>query len=150
MTLMQIESKFVFLDTNVLIYQTFEDFDEEKHKKTSNTLAYLKDRNYRFFISPQVLREYFAVATNERIFERPLELNEALSKIDEFRGLCDVLFENELSLDKLRELVSKYNISKKNVHDANIVATMLTNQVVELFTFNEKDFKFYSEIKLQG
>ena len=55
---MKTESKRIFLDTNVLIYQTFEDFDEEKHQYVCRVLQYLAENSYEIYLSSQVLREY--------------------------------------------------------------------------------------------
>ena len=71
-----------------------------------------------------------------------------MSKIDEFRNTFEVLYDNELSMTKLKEIVSKYKVCKKDIYDANIAATMLANQLEELFTFNIKDFELFDEIRL--
>ncbi len=55
---MPTNSKKIFIDTNALIYHTFEDFEEEKHKDARITLEYLAQKNYEIYISSQVLREY--------------------------------------------------------------------------------------------
>lgn len=86
--------------------------------------------------------------TVNRLFERPLEVEEALSKIDEFGNTFGVLYDDELSMTRLKEIVSKYKVCKKDIYDANIAATMMANQLEELFTFNIKDFELYDEIKL--
>ncbi|MCP4401738.1 MAG: hypothetical protein GY801_31115 [bacterium] len=40
----------VFVDTNILIYQTFEDFDEEKHRLVENMLQQLHARQWGVYI----------------------------------------------------------------------------------------------------
>jgi predicted nucleic acid-binding protein len=94
------------------------------------------------------LREYYAVSTKGVIFERPLEVKETLLKIEEYMSHFKVLYGNGVSLTILKEIAAKYHIRKKNIHDANIVATMLANRLKSIFTFNIKDFNFYEEIKL--
>ena len=145
---MTINSKNVFVDTNALIYQTFEDFDEEKHENASRTLEYLFDNDYTIYISSQVLREFFAIATNGKFFEKPLDIPEALAKMKEYEDNFTVLYDTDSSLSKLRELALEYRIKKKAIHDANIVSTMITNDIKEIFSFNRKDFVIYKEIKL--
>lgn len=147
-TLMKTESKTIFLDTNVLIYQTFEDFDADKHQQVRHVLKYLSENKYKVYISSQVLREFFSISTNSKIFERALEVEEGLLKMDEFKNTFTVLYDNEISMIKLKEIVSKYKIRQKDIHDANIAAVMMANQLEDLFTFNVKDFKFYDEINL--
>ncbi len=148
MTLMTTDSKKIFLDTNVLIYQTFEDFDEKLHKDARNTLEHLSENDYEIYISSQVLREFFAVATNRKFFKKPLSVEEAVLKIEEFENNFTVLYDSANSLSRLKELVQRYQIKKQDIHDANIVATMVTNDLKEIYSFNRKDFIDYEEIKL--
>lgn len=136
---MPTNSKKIFIDTNVLIYHSFEDFDEEKHKDAHIGLEYLAENNYEIFVSSQVLREFFAIATNEKFFKRQLN--------KEFEDNFTVLFDTRSSLSELRQIVIKYQIKKQDVHDANIVATMITNGIKNIFSFNRKDFIYYKEIK---
>jgi predicted nucleic acid-binding protein len=145
---MMTESKKIFLDTNVLIYQTFEDFDREKHEIVCRVLEELSENNYKIYISSQILREFFSISTNNKFFEKPLEVEEALSKIEEFCNNFEVVYDSDLSITKLKQIVSKYRIRKKNVHDANIVAAMMANQIDEIFTLNTRDFSQYEEIGL--
>jgi predicted nucleic acid-binding protein len=145
---MMTESKKIFLDTNVLIYQTFEDFDREKHEIVCRVLEELSENNYKIYISSQILREYFSISTNSKFFGKPLEVEEALSKIEEFCNNFEVVYDSALSISKLKQIVSKYRIRKKNIHDANIVAAMMANQIDEIFTLNTRDFSRYEEIEL--
>ena len=145
---MTTDYKKVFLDTNVLIYQTFEDFDKEMHEEACNTLKYLSENEYTIYISSQVLREFFAIATNEKFFERPLSIEEAVSKRKEFENSFTVLYDSDSSISLLNEMVLKYQIKKQDIHDANIVATMVANNIKEIFSFNSKDFSDYDEVNL--
>jgi predicted nucleic acid-binding protein len=45
-------------------------------------------------------------------------------------------------------LVVHYGISGKQVHDARIVAAMITNNVPRLLTFDTGDFARYTEIQV--
>jgi predicted nucleic acid-binding protein len=142
------ESKRVFFDTNVLIYETFEDFDGEKHQDVCRELKYLSDNNFKVYISSQVMREFLVISTNDKIFEKPLDIEEALSKLDEYKENFEVLYDSQVSMSELKRLVLKYRISKGDIYDVNIVATMVVNQLEEIYTFNNKDFRFFEEIKL--
>jgi predicted nucleic acid-binding protein len=69
------ESERVLVDTNILIYSTFEDFDPGKHVQCNDTLNKLLQAGTTLFISSQILREYFAVSTNQNIFKIRYLLN---------------------------------------------------------------------------
>ena len=51
------------LDTNILVYYTFDDFEPEKHSKSHSIIQSLADQGAKFFISQQIIREYFTVIT---------------------------------------------------------------------------------------
>jgi len=59
-----------------------------------------------------------------------------------------LLSENETSIRKLAELGTTYKVIGKQIHDTNIVATMLTNGITRLVTFNPDDFKRFTEIEI--
>ncbi len=61
-----------------------------------------------------------------------------------------MLKEDDAVLAELLELVQKHDVKGKQVHDANIVATMRANGIDRLATLNAADFKrFEDEIALE-
>jgi predicted nucleic acid-binding protein len=142
------ESKALLIDTNILIYHTFEDFDKNKHHDTCRLLDYLSKNKFKIFVSTQVLREFFAISTNGNIFEKPLSTEEAVLKLEEFQKNFRVIHEDDSSIEHLKQILKKYKISKQDVHDANIAATMITHDIKQIATFNQKDFKTFKEIEL--
>jgi predicted nucleic acid-binding protein len=53
-----------------------------------------------------------------------------------------VLDETSATAASLRDLVRRYQVRGKHIHDASIVATMMTHGVSRLATYNQKDFDF--------
>jgi predicted nucleic acid-binding protein len=47
-----------------------------------------------------------------------------------------------------RELVTKHKVSGKNAHDARIAAALITHGISSFVTFNQKDFKRFSNIEV--
>jgi len=138
----------IFIDTNILIYQTFEDFEPEKHRMITERFEDLYNQACSFFISGQIIREYVAIATNSKIFKKPLNSKEILIKVSEFQNIFDILYDTNQSIEILKQLISRYKISGHKIHDANIAATVIANQIDFLWTFNRKDFKQFNEINL--
>ncbi len=138
----------IFLDTNVLIYQTFDDFDVEKHTLVTTTQQQLHAQHHTLWISSQIIREFIAVATNGKIFQTPLQGDDVIVKVEEFQANFHVLFDTEKSLRVLKELVRQHRIIKAHIHDANIAATVIANKLDYLWTFNEKDFTPFSRVQL--
>lgn len=48
----------------------------------------------------------------------------------------------------MTDLLSRYPISRQDIFDLQLTATMLSNGVTRLFTFNQKDFSMYQEIQV--
>lgn len=142
------ESERVFVDTNVLIYSTFEDFEPEKHVQCTNILDKLIRSGTTLFISSQILREFFAISTNQNIFKKPLTYKQAVEKMKEFVARFTMVHEKESTINVLIALIVKYAASRQQIHDMNIVATMVDNDINHLFSYNVKDFKQISEIHL--
>jgi predicted nucleic acid-binding protein len=136
----------VFVDTNVLIYHTFALFDVDKHKAVKKQLQDFAQLNTDLHISRQVLREFFAISTNAKFFDEPLTTDEACQLLSDFSQAFSVLDDAQIPL--LNSLLTKYQINKQKVHDTNLVATMIQSGVSNLYTFNVKDFKLFSEINL--
>ena len=51
-------------------------------------------------------------------------------------------------INVLLSILEKYAVSRHKIHDMNIVATMIDNNIFHLLTYNLKDFKQISEIQL--
>jgi predicted nucleic acid-binding protein len=95
------ESEGIFIDTNVLIYSTFPDFEPEKHIQSIEALNQLLQSGTPLFVSSQILREYFAISTNGSIFKKPLSRKHAIGKIQEFSKRFMLLLEKETTMKTL-------------------------------------------------
>jgi len=138
----------VFVDTNILIYSTFEDFEPGKYIHSIDVLNKLLQSGTNLFVSSQVLREYFAISTNGSIFKKPLSCKQAAAKMKEFLAQFILVHEKRSTINILISLIGKYAIARQKIHDMNIVATMIDNDIKHLLTYNVKDFRKISEIHL--
>jgi predicted nucleic acid-binding protein len=143
---MMMLSNRVFVDTNVLIYRTFALFDADKHEAVKLQFEAMSNAGMVLCISGQVLREFFAISTNPKFFDQPLSTTEACQMMQEFALAFEVLVDAPASI--LISLLIKYNVTKQKIHDTNLVATMIHSGVNQLYTFNTKDFKGFSEVAL--
>jgi hypothetical protein len=66
--------------------------------------------------------------------------------ITNFEAGLLVLDDTELVTRKLLELSKRFSVTGKQVHDANIVATMLVHDIPTLLTHNTKDFNRYRDL----
>lgn len=130
------DAKRIFVDTNVLIRATIT--SAPLHQEARVMLNRLSDAEVELWISPQVIREYIVNATRGQTYAQPVATDEVLDQIRRFRSVFQVAEETTAVLDRLLSLVSEVPLRGKQVHDINIVATML---VYEIDTLIRTHFK---------
>ena len=106
-----------------------------------NAPARIKRRRLR--ISRQVIREYLATVTRPQSWSAPLAMAEALGDVSRLTTYFDVLEDGPQVTDILTSLCSAVQVAGRQIHDANIVATMLAHGERRLLTFNQRDFRRY-------
>lgn len=135
------------VDTNVLLRSIQN--AHPMHEASVRAIQSLLEQGENLSIISQNLIEFWAVAT------RPVSVNglgldivattQELAHLKTFFTLQpdppDIFFEWE-------KLVVKYQVVGKQVHDARLVAAMMTHQMTHLLTFNIDDFKRFSEIEV--
>lgn len=132
----------LFVDTNVLVYFTFIHFAE--HQPARQRIAKCESLPAVLWTSRQVLREFLAVATQPGF----------LTPLPPFTFLADAVraFENQFQVAAddaevtalLLELAENPGARGKQVHDANIVATLRRHRISHLLTHNITDFRRYA------
>jgi len=138
------------LDTNVLLAAT-----DEGRPEHLSALAIVNDwpgQGITLYTSGQIVREYLAVAT------RPaqknglgLGLTDALANVRALRSRMSLLAEDVKVADRLLSLLDDTACGGKQVHDANVVATVLVHGIGSIVTINLEDFaRFATHVKLIG
>ena len=98
------------------------------------------------WISRQVLREYLAVATRPQASVAALPMKDAIADVRRFRLTFNVLDDGPDVFDFLLRLLAAHPGAGKQVHDANLVAVMLTHGITRLLTFNVADFRRFGNL----
>lgn len=138
----------VMLDTNVLLAAT--DEGRPEHRDALSVLNDWAAADAGLCVSGQVLREYLTVAT------RPadsnglgLKLPDAVANVRAIRERTTLLAEDSRVADRLLGLLADVECLGKQVHDANLVATMLVHGIPAIVTANQADFaRFERHISL--
>jgi predicted nucleic acid-binding protein len=111
----------ILLDSNILL--RIADQDSESHTQSLNAIGRLHLDGHECVIVPQVLYEYWVVAT------RPLAVNgfgastvEANTKIAEWLSVFSLRHDQGDVFTHWRQLVSQYDVKGKKAHDARLVA----------------------------
>jgi len=138
----------VMLDTNVLLAAT--DETRAEHRDALTVLNDWAAVRTDLCTSGQILREYLAVAT------RPakknglgLDLADALGNVRAIRERTTLLAEDSKVADRLLGLLADIECKGRQVHDANVVATMLVHGIGTVVTMNPEDFaRFAGQVNL--
>jgi predicted nucleic acid-binding protein len=139
----------IFIDTNVLVAASVD--LHPSHGVAAAYLARLAAEGAPACISGQICREFLAVLTRAPVEGRVFTVEEALSVLEEAQRSFSTLFEDESVVAELLALVRRHGVKGKQVHDANIVATMRANGITRLATLNTGDFaRFEDDITVEA
>jgi len=138
------------LDTNVLLAAT--DEARQEHEQAVSAINDWPASGLVLYTSGQILREYLAVAT------RPVGQNglgmaqpDAVANVRALRARLNLLAEDIKVSDRLLELLEAVECAGKQVHDANVVATMLVHGIDTVVTMNVDDFaRFGDHVQVAG
>ena len=137
----------MFVDTNVLVYARIR--EAPNHLIARESLWRAMQQGEPLRISRQIMREYLAVVTRPQTWSLPIGREEAVEDILRLASAFDVLEDGPAVTDRLAPLCREVQVGGSQIHDANIVATMLTYGEQRLLTFNAADFRrFASWIEL--
>lgn len=131
------------VDTNVLVHASIPTSPD--HAKARAALARLAARD-PVAVTRQILREFLSATTRPQAWAKAATLAEATRNTDGFIQRFTVLEDGPLVWDELMALSRRFVFGGKQVHDANIVATMLAHGEVRLLTFNAADFRRFGTL----
>ena len=134
----------LFIDTNILIYANVA--SAPFHQQAFDTLKRVQQSERPLWISRPVLREVIAARTRPQTFAKPSTPEVVIKRVSYLEEQFQVADDNSLVTKQLIKLLSDFKIGGKQVHDANIVATMLAYGIPCLLTHNIKDFKRFEGI----
>jgi predicted nucleic acid-binding protein len=136
----------ILADTNVVLrmLQT----SHPDYTVAADAIRTVRQRNHQVAIVPQVLYEYWVVAT------RPIGQNgfglsaiQAEAHVDQAQRFFR-LYRDERRVFRIwRALVVQYQVLGKQAHDARLVAAMERHGLGVILTFNANDFSRYKGIR---
>jgi len=133
------------VDSNILLRSI--DDGHPAQPVAQNGLLELRNKGETPSIFPQNLVEFWAVATRP-IVNNGLgwSVDRAEQELSDLKNLFVVLADTDAILSEWKRLVVQYRVIGKQAHDAHIVAAMLVHKVTHLLTFNDGDFRRFTEI----
>lgn len=142
MTKMDAEPAFV--DTNVLVYASRA--SSIFHARARGALERARQDRRALWISRQIIWEYLAVVTRPQANQDALPMAEALHDATEIARDFNIAEDGETVFEELRRLLLRIPVAGKQVHDANVAATMLAHNLARLITFKGAAFARFSAI----
>ena len=133
-----------FVDTNVLVYASQK--QSKFHTQAVTHLDQARQAGQTLWISRQVLREYLSVVTRPQSGQALLPMPLAISDVQTFERTFNVAEDTPDIFRRLTELLAQVPTGGKQVHDANLVATMLAHVITRLLTFNSSDLRRFSPL----
>lgn len=133
----------MFIDTNVFVYARFP--ASPWHSDALALLESVSFDNELRCISRQIIREYLASVS------RPMPWADALSRqfaLDDVKLMVSnhtMLEDGPAVTRRLIQICRQTPVGGRQVHDANIVATMLAHGERRLLTFNVAHFRRFSD-----
>jgi predicted nucleic acid-binding protein len=133
-----------FVDANVLVFAA--NATSPWHTTALTRLQGARRDQISLVVNPQVVREFVAAASRPALDSTPPPIDPILENVRRIRAGFVLLDENAATVDRLTELLNSIPTQGKQVHDANIVATMLTHGVSTLLTHNTGDFARFAAL----
>lgn len=128
----------VFLDTNILLRANV--VEAPLHAESLAAIKTLRAKGDALWISRQVLREFIATLTRPQAFAAQRPVTTIIDRVQYFQSRFWVADETSFVTENLMLLVQAVPMGGKQIHDANIVATMKAYGLTHLLTLNTIDF----------
>ena len=133
----------MFLDTNVLVIARFA--AAPSHTLARRQLQRAGESGEVLRVSRQVFREYLATVTRPQSWAAPMTMDAALVDVSTLEATFEILEDGPRVTEVLKALCREVAVAGRQIHDANIAATMLAHGERRLLTFNARDFRRYGE-----
>ena len=133
----------MFVDANVLVNARA--ISAPDHNSAVARLNRARDEGEILSVSRQILREYLAVLTRPQAWRVAITREEALDDVDRMSRRFRILEDGPAVTETLIRLCREVPVGGRQIHDANIVATMLAHGERRLLTFNTTDFRRFGE-----
>ncbi|MBW4693459.1 MAG: type II toxin-antitoxin system VapC family toxin [Lyngbya sp. HA4199-MV5] len=134
----------VFVDTNILVYASIP--ETPLHSVALNAIQTLEQNEKELWVSRQILREYLATLTRPQAFGSPIPIVLVVEEVRQFESRFRVAEDNAQATANLLALMQQISVGGKEVHDANIVATMQAYGIDQLLTHNTIDFARFATL----
>lgn len=134
----------IFIDTNILLFAAIP--ASPQHAAALAALHAIAQSGAPAWISRQIVREFLVYLSRPGVLKAPLAPSRAAVQAASLMSIYRVADEDASVATTLLNLLRTIGAAGKQIHDANIVATMQVHGIPRLLTHNVSDFKRYSPL----
>ncbi len=135
------------VDTNALVYAV--NPSSPQHESAKNLWMKGLNGEIPLCVSPQIFLEFFSTVTNPTRFDPPRRPEEAIQEIRKYLlSSLLLIFPTEDTLERLLGLAEKHMVKAQEMFDLQLIATMLSNGVDRIYTYNVEHFKPFDKIEV--
>jgi predicted nucleic acid-binding protein len=134
----------IFIDTNVLTSAGV--VTAPRHLSATARIQSLYQRGNDLWISRQVLREYLATLSRPQTYANALPATMLVAHVQALSARFLIAEDGPDVTAALLDLIRTIRVGGRQIHDANIVATMLAHDIKRLLTKIVTDFARYSAL----
>jgi predicted nucleic acid-binding protein len=129
------------IDTGILL--RIIDEKDRRHQFVQSAFETLGSQRHDLYVTTQNIAELWNVATrpiaNNGLNLSPTTVSQLIQQA--IKPFVTMLIEQDTLPAEFRRLLETYGVVGKQVHDARLVAMMLTWQIPNLLTLNERNFR---------
>lgn len=140
MATMDVEPEFI--DTNVLVYAVLT--SSPMYAQAMRALEEREKGGVELWISRQIMREFLSTLTRKSTLSSALPVSTLATDLVAFQSRYRIAEDGPSVTDQLLILLAAVPVGGKQIHDANIVATMLAHGLNRLLTHNVADFRRFT------
>ncbi len=138
------EDNRLFVDTNILVYAVVS--RAPFHAEARHAIHVQQETGVELWISRQVLREYLATLSRPQTFAIPQPSEILIEDVRKLQDRFSIAEDGPAVTSQLLELLQAVPVGGKQIHDANIVATMLAYGIGILLTHNTDDYARFADV----
>ena len=134
----------LFVDANVLVYANVT--SAPYYAVAQQALIDGRNAGIELVTSRQILREYAATVSRVQTFMAPVSAAAVAADLERFQAEFTIVEDSAAVMANLLNLLTTIHLGGRQVHDANIVATMMAYGIPELLTHNTVDFTRFGHL----
>ena len=134
----------IFIDTNILVYanNSLSPFCTIARAKLQDIIVIYSE----VWVSRQIFREFASVVSREMLAIGKADFDKLEKTIRRFEQDFQIAEDGQAITHRWLRLLEETNSAGKQVHDANITATMLVYGIDSILTHNIADFQRFSHL----